>query len=164
MMKKAGWLLVVAGVILSGCGYTATGSLHSAKYKTIAVPIFRNNTFYRNFEFQLTEELIKVIESRTPYKVVDRGRADTILLGEIVDVRKSTITKDVEDRVREFQLTITVNILWKDNRTGEILLERKGFRQASNAVVGLGETEETASREAFSDIAERIVELLEEPW
>ncbi len=164
MMKKAGWLLVVAGVLLSGCGYTVTRSLHSTKYKTIAVPIFSNRTFYQGFEFLLTEELVKVFESRTPYKVVDRSRADTILLGEIIDVSKSPITRDIEARVSEFQLTITVNIIWKDNRTGEVLFERKGFRQAASAIAGLGETEESVSREAFSDISERIVELLEEPW
>ena len=54
--------------------------------RTVSVPIFDNQSFYQDVEFDLTEALVKEIELRTPYKVTGADRADTILQGEIVSV------------------------------------------------------------------------------
>ena len=163
---RAVWLwvaLVIATLAASGCGYTATRTLHDPKYRTIAIPIFKNRTFYREFEFRLTEELKKVVESRTPYKVVDRG-ADTTLLGEIVDVRQVVVARDVASNPTERQLDITVRFEWKDNATGEVILLVPGFHEVESSRRGFGEPLDDVVGRAVVKLAERIVERMEAAW
>ena len=60
------------------------GSLYREDIHTVAVPIFGSKDFHRGVEFQISDALVHQIEAFTPYKVVDRDKADTILEGEIV--------------------------------------------------------------------------------
>jgi len=86
---------------ICGCGYSSVGgepragsgyqwrSLYREDVKTVAVPIFQNKSFRRGVEFQLTQALVQQIEAKSPYKVVPKERADTVLDGEIIE-RQST--------------------------------------------------------------------------
>ena len=145
-----------------GCGYSMK-SLYDQSYSTIAVPIFKNKTFYREYEFRLTEAVIKEIETRTPYKVVNRSEADTLLTGEIVSIQQPVLTEDVLDRVAEFQYSVTVQVRWKDQKTGRILLDAP-FTKRAEADVRRGENLQSASQEALADLAEVVVEALEKKW
>ena len=51
--------------------------------RTVAVDVFRNDSFDRDVAFELTDALVKEIEARTPYKVTAARDADTILTGRI---------------------------------------------------------------------------------
>src|SRR3954447_4898852 len=130
------WLLLC----LTGCGYSTNGgdqqsgsnyqwrSLYREDVKTVAVPIFQNKDYTRGVEFDLTKAVVNQIEAHTPYKVVPRERADTILEGEIVSVRRNTISKDARTAVPQEQLyVVTVDFTWKDIKTGRILVERRNF-------------------------------------
>src|SRR3954470_5944977 len=84
--------------MFTGCGYSTVGgepsstsgyqwrSLYREDVRTVAVPIFTNKTFRRGVEFQLTGAIVRQLEAKSPYKVVPKERADTILEGEIVDI------------------------------------------------------------------------------
>ena len=145
-----------------GCGYT-TGSLHDTQYQTIAVPIFKNQTFYRGFEHRLTEAVKKEIETKTPYKIVNREEADTLLTGEIVGVQQPVLTDTALATVAEFQLVITVQIRWKDMKTGKILKDLP-VTNRTNVDTRRGQTIETAQEDMFTHLAELIVEELEKEW
>ena len=81
-MRRRFSVMVLALGALSGCGYS-TKSLYNKNYHTVAVPIFENKTFRREWEFRLTEAIAKNIEYRTPYKVAKQDKADTVLTGEV---------------------------------------------------------------------------------
>ena len=51
-------------------GYT-TRPNYDECIKTVYVPIFDNKTFRRGMEFDLTRAVIREIEAKTPFKVVD---------------------------------------------------------------------------------------------
>src|SRR4051794_24044087 len=84
---------VLLAFVASGCGYSQVGgepssgyqwrSLYREDVRTVAVPIFTNKTFRRGVEFQLTKAVVNQLEAKSPYKVVAKDRADTILEGEI---------------------------------------------------------------------------------
>jgi len=162
---NAAVVLVCSLVTLcAGCGYSM-GRLHESRYKTIAVPTFRNRTFYRGFEVELTRAVIEMIESRTTMKVVNvRRDADTVLAGEILDYEPSVLTEDPNDVETELQVTLVTSIRWTKNPSGKELIYLPTFRETAEAALALGENLETARREAFRDIAERIVEQLESDW
>jgi hypothetical protein len=90
--------------------------------RTVYVPIFENRTFHRGVEFELTRAVIRAIEQKTPFKVVHRCElADTELLGVIVGWNKGIVNRNQLNEVREAETILTVQVMWRDRRTGEIL-------------------------------------------
>jgi len=155
-------LAIVLVAVVAGCAYT-TAPLHSTTYSTVAVDIFKNETFDRQLEFGLAEALVKEIELKTPWKVTSGGRSDTVLTGRIVEFDRRVLTKSVDDNTLELQVTLVVDYTWKDRKSGRVL-RRARLRQPGEAIIPINESEATAAREAFQDLAERIVEHMEEPW
>jgi hypothetical protein len=131
----------------------------------VAVPIFTNIDFARGDEFTLTKAVVTQIEQRTPYKVVSRDKADTILEGQITRVKLGTISSDRTSALPQEQLYgIRINFTWKDLRTGKIIVERRGFEQQSPFYPTLGEGRPTGSLNTVEQLATAIVQELEAQW
>lgn len=158
-------VLCTAAVLAVGCGYSMQ-PLHRGDVRTVAVPIFSSKDFRRELEFDLTRQVVKFIELRTPYKVVhDRKRADTELRGEIAWLRASVLSEDTDsDQPQDLQVAITCWFEWKDLRTGEILKRRDRITGAATYAGAVGETQDSATVEATRRLAERIVEAMEKDW
>jgi hypothetical protein len=108
-------------------GYSATSSF-SDEFSTIAVPIVENDTFERGIEFEITDAVIKEIERRTPYRVVDQSRADTILTGRIVRAELNKLSRSrLTGLSEEVVLSVTMDFTWRDRRTNRTLVERRSF-------------------------------------
>jgi len=172
--------VVVVGfaLLLSGCGYNQQGSdknkleggyrwnsLYREDVQTVAVPIFTNKDFRRGVEFRLTEAVQKQLELHAPYKVVDRERADTVLEGQITEIRSVTLSKDYRTALpREQMITLTVDLIWKDLRNGRILCQRKGLTQSGVYIENLGEGEFVGAQDAIERFALAIVQELQADW
>jgi hypothetical protein len=84
--------------------------------------MFKNRTYRRGLEMDLTRAVVREIEAKTPYKVVNNcDEADTELLGTIVSVNKALVNINQENEVREAEMTLGVEVIWRDRRTGDIL-------------------------------------------
>lgn len=156
-------LLFFLTVLLAGCGYSNT-ALIPRDIRTVAVPIFQNDTFYRGYEFEFTRALVEEIERKSHLKVVERDRADTLLTGKITDIYERVLVENRADQTIEKQITIVLNFRWEDLRSAKVLKSRNNFRQTAEYIIAAGETMATARREAFGDVAERIVEQMESGW
>ncbi|HVX86441.1 MAG TPA: LptE family protein [Phycisphaerae bacterium] len=151
-------------LLLPSCGYSPT-PLYNRSVHTIAVPIFANKTFRREWEFKLTEAIDKNIEYRTPYKIVPQNRADTILSGEIVNIQESVLTRRFGTILpRESQITVVVNFTWRDARSGRVLLERRSFNRSATEIPQLDERVEDAEQLAIERLAQGIVDQLQRDW
>ena len=170
-------IAVFASVALAGCtGYSHSGtgsaesnyrwtSLYRQDVHTVAVPIFTNVSFTRGDEFTLTKAIITQIEQRTPYKVVDREHADTMLEGQITRVRRQTVSSDRNSALPQEQLyAIEVNFIWKDLRSGKVLVERRGFEQQAPFYPTLGEGQETGAMNTAEQLGLAIVQELQADW
>lgn len=121
-------LLSLACLTLAGCStesmkdYTVfgynVGSSARTDIKTVRVPIFRNTTFFRDIEYELTQAVIKRIEGTTPYKVVNES-ADAQLVGVIkLGTSHVGIQNELnEARTRDF--TLIVEASYVDCRSGQ---------------------------------------------
>lgn len=156
--------LFISGVaLLSSCGYSSR-PLYNSAYKTVAVPIFTNKSFRREWEFRLTEAIDKNIEYRTPYKVVSQDKADTVLTGEITSIDENVLTERTGTILpRESQLTVVVSFTWKD-RNGRVLVERKGFNRSATEIPQIGERVDDAEQAAIENLAAAIVDQLRTDW
>jgi hypothetical protein len=162
--------------MLAGCGYSTSGSapangwyqwksLYREDVKTVAVPIFTNKSYRRGVEYELSKALVNQIELHTPYKVVPRERADTILEGEIVDIRVQNVSRDPRTALPQEQLyVIRVNFTWKDLRTGQMLTDRRNFEQTVSFYPTLAEDQWVGSQQGAERLAQGIVEELQANW
>lgn len=98
------------------------------QYRTVAVVLFKNETYDRPLNGELTEALIKEIQSVTPYRISSDARADTVLRGT---VRKRTLRELSKSRgtglSEEVLYEVTVDWEWVDQRTGKPIVARNGF-------------------------------------
>jgi hypothetical protein len=159
-----GLVVLLVGCI-GGCGYSTVGddpsggyqwrSLYREDVKTVAVPIFANKDYTRGVEFDLTKAIINQLEAHSPYKVVPRERADTILV----------VSEDTRTAIPQEQLYIvTVDFVWKDLRTGRILVERRNFEQTATYYPTLGEGRFVGSQLAVERLALGIVQEMQADW
>jgi hypothetical protein len=102
-------------------GYT-TQPNYDMSIRTVRVPIFQNKTFIRGIEFDLTQAVIREIEQKSPYKVVGPGcEADTELTGTITIFTKGLLNVNQNNEVREAEMTLGVEVVWRNLKTGEYL-------------------------------------------
>jgi hypothetical protein len=180
-MKLRTALSALAPLVLlataTGCGYGQagggpgsfagyrSGSLYRGDVKTVAVPIFTNRTFRRGVEFYLSKAVVNQLEARSPYKVVSRERADTVLEGEIVDINVRTLSEDPQVSLPQEQLyRVRVNFTWKDLRSGRILVQRRRFEETGPFYPTLGEGQWVGSQQNVERLALAIVQELEADW
>ena len=173
--SRRAWVLVAVFFVFSGCGYKNGsgsgsdgyhwGSLYRQDIRTVAVPIFTTRSFDRGVEFNLSQAVVKQIEATTPYKVVPRERADTILEGQVVDVQVSTLSTDTDAAVpQEQMLGLTIDFTWKDLRSGRVLVERRGFEHTATYYPTLGEGRAIGRQQAVERLALAIVQELQADW
>ncbi len=165
--RITGFLLLLAlSVSQLGCGYSSK-ELYPTEIHTVAVPIFENRTFYRGVEFELAEAMVKQVESRTPYKVVAPGTAQTILEGTITDIEQTQLSRRRPGGLpQELELTVTVDFVWKDLGKGGVLKDRRGFQAVGRYIptAGIGEPFETAQHDAVERLARDIVSTMRTDW
>lgn len=179
--------LLFGSVALTGC--TQTGHLNVFGYtsepvydpniRTVYVPIFQNATHRLNIEFEMTRAVIREIEAKTPFRVVNcREAADTELLGRIVNWRKSVINQNQLNEVREAEIGVSVELVWRDLRPGcaaPVLTGPGGAAVAAPPVLveptgtfipELGGTRASAEKRLIDNLALGIVQKMElaRPW
>lgn len=160
-MLSLGLLLLTAG-----CNY-AHKPLYDTDYRSVAVPILENATFYQGVEFDLTEALIKEIESRTPYKVVDRRVAQTVLTGTITNIDQQLLSRRSDiGVVQELEIQMLVDFEWKDLRTGKPIIDRKGFEAVGRYIptTPINETPELGFHAVSDRMARDIVDAMRKDW
>lgn len=147
-------------------GYAAVAPFPTS-VESVAVPIVENQTFVRDVEFELTDALIKEIESRTPYKVTGRDRADSILLGRITSVQLDQLSKSrLTGLGEEVIVSVTIDFQWRDLRTDASLVERDGFSSPGLFTPSepAGERIELGRFAAVQRLARDIVDEMRAAW
>jgi hypothetical protein len=167
-----GWLLLP--LLLCGCTAYQIGSqtLYPPEIQTVYVPVFQSNSFRRNLGERLTEAVVKEVESKTPYKVVNDPNADSVLTGRIVEEHKSVLVPILTGDAREIQVGMRVEVSWVD-RKGRLLraadpipcpAEIAEVSSTGDIVPEVGQSVATAQQQAICRLAEQIVGLMEKPW
>jgi hypothetical protein len=119
---------------LAGCQTTPSvfgyrlgaGALYDENISTVYVPVFHNRAFqttpYRGFEVDVTQAVVREIGRTTNFRVVsDPSRADTELLGAVVSIQKQIMNRNQQNMVRDGDVIVDVDVVWRDLRTNEIL-------------------------------------------
>lgn len=164
-MTKARIVLgLCAAACLAACGYT-THTLVPDRYRTIAVPVFGNETRRHDLEFELTRAVIEEVQGRTHLRVVaDAADADLVMRGVLREVEEETLSRRAYQRLREGAMFVTAEVGVTDRRTGETVVKEQRVTERESYVPVLGEDVRSARAETTRTLAERIVRTLESSW
>ena len=161
-------------VLSSGCATYQIGqnTLYRGDIRTIHISTFQSETFRRGLGEWLTEAVVKEVQQRTPYQIVDASEADSFITGRIVEVSKRTLAENINDEPRNIALEMRVETAWRD-RQGNLL----GNPFVSNVppsflenilsdslVPEAGQSIVTSEQRVIEQLAEQIVSQLELPW
>lgn len=160
--------------IAAGCAsyQIGTGSLYRPDIRTVYVPMFESDSLRRNLGERLTEAVVKEIELKTPYKVVHRPDADSVLSARITSETKRVVAEERNDIPRNIETDLAVQVNWYDRR-GEYLMQDSRFNfspidfsvaQSVDFTPEGGQSVATAHQEAIQRLAEQIVSQMESCW
>ncbi len=150
--------------IFNACGYYSfKGSLPSY-IKTIAVPLFDNQTPDPGVPETLNQLLTEAFIKDNTLKVVDESKADLVLSGLVLPIRLQPAVVREGEQVAEDKLIVSVKVKCEDVKSSKVLFE-KTFQQYSplDASAGLEEREQ-AINDALKWIAEDILNATLGAW
>ena len=165
-----------AVLLAAGCGYT-TRSMISNKYHTIHVPPFTSTiditretdvgNKYQLYRPGLETEITKTLTNKFLFdgnvRPSDKNSSDLELKGELVEFRRDPLRYTSSDDVEEYRLNLVVNISLWDKKENKQLWEEKGFT-GDTTYFPASKSEDAAIKDAFDDLARRIVARVVEEW
>jgi len=106
-------------VVLSGCGgcpYSFTGSSVPKHLKTIAIPLFDDQSGFGEpgLREKFTNRLISRFAQDNSLEVADKSHADSMLEGVIVSVRDEPLVVTAGESVSKRRVTIAVKATFTD--------------------------------------------------
>ncbi len=171
--RSVALLLAGLGVLAAGAcasdpnkGY-ATVSPYPTKYRSVAAPIFRNQSYMRGFELDLADALVKEIESSTPYKVRSEASADTVLRGTLTSIDLVELSKDPSTGLaNEMMVRVRADFEWVDLRSGERIVAKQGVESSALFVPSYPAREplELGRFAAVQQLARDLVGAMQSKW
>ncbi len=148
-------------LIVACTPYSFSGG-RTALVKTIAIPLFENETAEFGLAESLTEGIIDGFVEDNQIKVVDESTAEAILTGTVTDYSRKAYTFDETDQVNEYIVEIWVDAkLDRTNDSGAVWTQSKmrgfGVYPADSAET-LGQTR------AIDKLTEDIINLTIRSW
>jgi hypothetical protein len=165
-------LIAAALALVAGCssdpskGYSFSSS-YTESIRTVHVPMFKNPTYHRGLEQELTDAIIKEIQLSTPWKVADESVAETSLSGTITEVSMRRLSANRDSGMsQELAVSMTVDFDWVDVRTGKSLASRRSFSASETFVPTkpVGERLEVGEHATIQQLARDIVTELRASW
>ena len=178
--------VLLVATVCSGCGYSMKSSL-DPKYQTIHVAGFKNQSREYDLQAPLTNAVIRKFINDGRLRVVNKGTADLILDGTILDYQLRGFTFDDDDEVTQFEMSVYAqvrvieprsgDVLWSsDNLSGETNFSVANITSPTNRLRGntrsflsdvrsfQTEAENQAASEALENLASTIFYRTIEPW
>ena len=163
-MKPAATLLIT--LVLAGCGYHTAGNASRLpkSVRTMAVPMFINQTQTYRIEQLLTRDVVREMVGRTHYHVTnDSGQtADVVLKGIVVSALAQPLTYDAQTgRISSAVVTVSMKVSLSDHQ-GRVFFENQNYTfrqqyQVSREVTSFFEEETPALQRMSQDFARTLV-------
>lgn len=149
----------------SGCGYRVAGKGDRipTTVKTIAIPMFVNQTSTKRIEALLTDAVVREFNTRSRFRIVsDPKGADAVLKGAILTAQLAPVTYDSQTgRASTGLVTVTMKMTLVD-KDGKVLYDNQGYLfreqyQISRELSSFFEEEDPAAKRLARDFARTLV-------
>lgn len=165
--------LMFAGIGLVGCGYSTASRntrIENAVH-TLAVPAFVNQTHTYHIEQAVTAAVVRELNSRTRFHVVqsESADADATLHGFVTSTQISPLTYDSQTgRASSALVTVEMKVSLVD-RSGKVIFDDPNYvfreqYQVSREISSFFEEESPAVERLSRDMARTLVAEIEEGY
>jgi hypothetical protein len=144
-------------IFLCGCAYSYTGSSVPKHLKTIAIPLFEDQSGFGEpgLKENFTKSLIDLFVNDNSLQIAERNTADSILEGSIVTVQDAPSVIAPGEQVSKRRVNITVHVVYQDLKLRKKVWE-KDFSNWGEYSAG-SETRTVALTQAVNKVTEDIL-------
>ncbi len=147
------------------CGpYSFSGS-GNPNIKTVAVPVFNDQTAEFGIKEQLTNTIIELFTRDNNLKIADRRTADSIVNGTLLRVVEQAGVYTKSEQVQEIRVTLTVHIKYEEVKKRKVIWEEDltqfGTYTPGDASSG---DRRSAISQAVAKIAEEVINKSVTGW
>ena len=154
------FFMCLISLTFSRCGiYSFSGSTLPSHIKTIAVPLFQNQTQEFGIDQQITDAVINAINQDNTLKIAGMQQCDAILRGTIQQITEQAGQYDQNENASSFRVTLTVKVSFEDVKKKNVLWEETWREWGSYS----GSREE-GLQEAMEKISTNIVNRSVSGW
>lgn len=115
----------IFSIVVMGCGiYSFSGSL-APHLKTVAVPLFEDNTAEFGVKEAITDAIIDEFTADNTLKIADLRDADCAIHGTIVRISDRHGAFTAQEQVQEVKVYITVNVKFEDLKKRQVIWEER---------------------------------------
>jgi len=113
---KLKFVIFAIALSIYGCRYSFTGASVPSHLKTIAIPVFDDQSGYgrATLREELTNKIVERFIQDNTLKVADKNTANSILEGVIVSVQDNPVVVGTGEKVMKSRITITVKVSFYD--------------------------------------------------
>jgi len=169
---KIVWLGLLLSLTLWGCGYQmagrGTGQL-PPHLKTIAIPVFENNSEEPTIQRPLTETLRRAFITDGRLRLVNnKGGADLVMTGTLTKYRVRAVAFNQFDVVTEYWVYIEADVLVTDQVKNKTYLKQKlktrwDYR-ADDSVTTSEISRQEALTQTYRVLSQRLVSLVNDKF
>jgi hypothetical protein len=144
-------------IFYSGCAYSFSGSSVPPHLKTVAIPLFEDQSGFGEpgLRENFTKRLIDLFINDNSLEVADRNTADSILEGSILTVADAPSVIAPGEQVSKRRINVTVHVVFQDLKLRKKVWE-KDFSNWGEYSMGV-ELRTVALTQALNKVTEDIL-------
>jgi hypothetical protein len=121
--------LAIAVTLLAAlsCGVYTFSPSALGGIKSLAIPLFENQTTESGLREDLTDRLSQAFVDDNTLRVVPESRADAILRGSVISYNREAYTYSEAEVVSEYIVRIGINVEFAEKKSGKIIWEEKNM-------------------------------------
>lgn len=163
-------LLGLGAGLATGCGYSFSGSSLPSHLKTIAIPVFENQSLDPTIADDVTRGMIDLFLEDNRLKVVRESRADCVLEGKVADYERRVYSYTSAQEPQEYIVVIKLAVVLKDRVKNQDLWSKNDlqatatYAAVAGAQVGQADSEMQARELAIKQLGQDILAKSLEQW
>ncbi|MCK5149029.1 LptE family protein [bacterium] len=133
------------------CGiYSFSGSTLPPHIKTVAIPLFKDQSSEFGIDQQVTDGIISAITKDNSLKIAGERQADALINGTIIRITDTADSYNSNETASDFKITIQIKVTFEDVKKRNIMWEET-FSQW-----GRYDSIEISRDQAITDAAEKL--------
>jgi len=158
-------VILLCWFALSTCGpYSFSGSSVPSHIKTIAVPLFEDQTTEFGIKEKLTDAIIEEITRDNSMKIANESMANAIVYGKIISVTDQAYDYNADEQVQSYRVNVTVEVEVRDVKKAAPMWKEQ-WRQWGEYVIDPGtDARQEGIQAAIKKIAEDVLNKTVSGW
>jgi hypothetical protein len=151
------------GLFLS-CGYYSfTGSIPS-DIKTVAIPLFDDNTSFPGVRENLTNDVIDRFINENVLQVVPESKADLLITGTVLSIHEKAAIITTGEDVEQYEVYVNVKVKCTEVKSGKVWWEKTLRRFGTMGGLENLDARNEAIEVAITEITQDIIDNTLASW